>query len=224
MLYAIVVALLVVTFLQDSLTRQCVSDMPKSDDFQTKTTQERSHVKLRVCNLGECEARCCYDGVYLEDGEEAKLIDLVASAPGFFENLPHDFIVDGSWGGGRIVGRKTAVRPYEYRAANFPAHFSRTRCVFCSDDHKCLLQVLAVRRGLHKWTYKPKTCWMFPMELDDREPAPPPSVSEPDPQCLGEKYPGFVKFVPCGQDRPDGDPWEQALAEEIKYWREIESQ
>jgi hypothetical protein len=197
--------------------------MPESGDFPATKNQERSRVKLRVCDPSECEARCCYDGVYLEDGEEAKINEIVASALGFFRKLPADFIMNGSWGDGRITGRKTAVRPYDFKAADFPAHFSRTRCVFCSEDHKCLLQVLAVQRGLHKWTYKPKACWMFPMELDDGKPAPPPSVSESDPQCLDEEYPGFVKFVPCGRDRPDGDPWEQTLADEIEYWHETKS-
>jgi hypothetical protein len=198
--------------------------MPKSNDLRSKKNQEHSCVKLRVCNPSECEARCCYDGVYLEAGEEVKIRKIVASAPAFFRKLPADFIVDGSWGCGRIRGKKTATGLYDFKATDFPAHFSRTRCVFCSEDHKCLLQVLAVQRGLHKWTYKPKTCWMFPMELDDGKPAPPPSVGEPDPQCLGEEYPGFVKFVPCGEDRPDGDPWEQTLADEIEYWLETESQ
>jgi hypothetical protein len=161
--------------------------------------------------------------VYLEAGEEAKISDVVASDPAFFNKLPADYIVDGSWGDGRAAGRKTAVKPHDFKSTDFPAHFTRTRCVFCSEDHKCLLQVFAVQRGFHKWTYKPKACWMFPMKVVDGNPAPPPSVSEPDPDYLSKEYPGYTKFVPCGQDRPDGEPWEQTLAEEISHWRDEES-
>jgi len=178
-----------------------------------------SCVRLRVCNLSECEARCCYDGVYLDDDEESKIRNVVNSEPEFFRQLPRDFIVNGTWEG-RTTGRKTAVTTHEYQSPDFPAHFTRTRCVFCSEDHKCLLQVLAVSRGLHKWTYKPKACWMFPLSLVKGQPAPPPAINEPDPHCMGEHYPGYTKFVPCGQDREDGIPWDQTLSEEIAYYNE----
>jgi hypothetical protein len=158
--------------------------------------------------------------VYLEDGEENGIKQIVTSAPEFFDSLPDEFIVDGSWGEGRVSGRKTATRPYDFKMADFPPHFARTRCVFCAEDHKCLLQVLAVQRGLHKWTYKPTACWMFPLRVDEGEPIPPPAADEPDPDCLGEEYPGFCKFVPCGQDRSDGNSWEVTLAEEIAVWKQ----
>src|SRR5262249_44199835 len=106
---------------------------------------------------------------------------------------------------------------------DFPAHFTRTRCVFCLEDHKCSLQVLAVERGLHKWTYKPKACWMFPLRIKDGHPCPPPAADEPDPDNLGEEYPGYCKFVPGGKDLPGGDPWQITLAEEIRFWRSSES-
>jgi len=176
-----------------------------------------SCVKLSVCQLNDCEARCCYDGAYLEDGEEAKIRAAVASAPDFFASLPQAFIVEGSWGG-KVSGPKTATAPYDFKAPDFPAHFTRTRCVFASADHKCLLQVLAVQRGLHKWAYKPTACWMFPMRLVNDQPAAPPSPDELDPDCLGDEYPGYSQFVPCGQHRVDGHPWEQTLSEEIAFW------
>ena len=76
--------------------------------------------------------------MYLDGGEEEKISAVVASAAKTFKDLPADFLVDGLWVG-RLSGRKTAVKPHDYQAPGFPAHFTRTRCVFCSDDHKCLL-------------------------------------------------------------------------------------
>lgn len=182
-------------------------------------SSNRQHAKLRVCDLNKCEAHCCYDGVYMKDGEETKIRGLVESAPDFFSSLPKDFIVDGFWDG-EYSGRKTATRPHDFERPDIPEHFTRTRCVFCSADHKCMLQVLAVQRGLHKWLYKPQSCWLFPLRIIDTEPAPPLAFDELDPNCLGEDYPGFAKYVSCGRHRNDGIPWEQSLAEEIGFWRE----
>ena len=192
---------------------------------KTKTKSIEQHsaespaVKLRACDLQQCKARCCYDGVYLQAGEEKKIREVVASAPEYFDNLPADFIVDGVWDN-QPAARKTAIKSFESNGPDFPAHFSRTRCVFCGDDYKCMLQVLAVQRGLHKWRYKPEACWLFPLRTAGDQLVPPPTIDEPDPDALEEGYPGYSKYVPCGQDRADGLPWQEALAEEVGKWKE----
>lgn len=174
-------------------------------------------VKLKHCDLQNCESNCCYDGVYLWQGEEEKIREIVASDPDFFHGLPEEVVVDGYWDG-EYEGRKTAIRPHEYQRKDVPEHFTRTRCVFCSPEHKCMLQLLAVKRGLHKWSYKPTSCWLFPLRIIDGEPAPPLASDEPDPNCLGEEFPGFANYTLCGLDREDGNPWEVSLFEEIEYW------
>ena len=173
--------------------------------------------RLQHCDLQDCEARCCYDGVYLWEREEEKIREIVASDVAFFDNLPEEYIVDGFWDG-EYEGRKTAIRPYEFKRADFPDHFTRTRCVFCSADHKCMLQLLAVKRGLHKWAYKPTKCWLFPLRIVDSELTPPLAINEPDANCLGDDYPGYANYTFCGLDREEGDPWDQNLAEELEYW------
>lgn len=185
-------------------------------------TPESQQAKMRACDLNKCEAHCCHDGVYLQKGEEAKIREIVKSAPDFFDFLPTDFIVDGFWDD-EYSGRKTAIRPHEFKRQDIPKHFTRTRCVFCSDEHKCTLQVLAVERGLHKWAYKPQSCWLFPLRIIDSKPTMPLAFDEPDPNCLGEHYPGFAKYVSCGKHRDDGIPWEQSLSEEIEFWLEQDS-
>ena len=96
-----------------------------------ESSQKGPGVNLRACRLEQCKARCCYDGVYLRDGEEKKIRELVSSAPEYFKSLPLDFIVDGFWDD-QPAGRKTAVKPFAVNGPDFPEHFSRTRCVFCS--------------------------------------------------------------------------------------------
>lgn len=174
-------------------------------------------LKLKVCDISQCEGRCCYDGVYLLPAEEDFLRELVAKVPELAAKLPAEFIVDGYWAG-ELMGRKTATRPAEYRAADFPAHFTRTRCVFGDDQGFCELEKFARQRGQHPWSFKPTTCWMFPLEDEDGHPVEPVRGPEDDPYRR-EGYPGYASCVPCGRHDPAGQPWRQAVAREIAYFK-----
>jgi hypothetical protein len=172
-------------------------------------------LKLSVCDIRQCEGRCCYDGVYLLPAEEQFLRELVARVPELAAKLPAEYIVDGWWGG-KHLGRKTATRPVEYKAADFPAHFTRTRCVFSDAVGYCELEKFARSRGQHPWAFKPATCWMFPLQDDNGEPAEPVRGPEDDPYVAPD-YAGYASCVACGKHDPAGRPWRQALAREITY-------
>lgn len=178
-------------------------------------------LRLRRCDLAACEAVCCHDGVYLGWGEEERIQALIKEDPAFFAFLPPEAVVDGQWEG-RVEGRKTATRPFAYRTPP-PAHFSATRCVFTLEDGRCSLQVLAVQRGLHPWSYKPQACWLHPLRPDEAgRLAPPPVDPAADPDRIGEHYPGFICYTPCGQHDPAGQPWRRVLAEELRYYQKTE--
>ena len=83
-----------------------------------------------------------------------------------------------------------------------------------------MLQVLSVQRGLHKWSYKPHSCSLFPLQIIENNPAAPPATDEQDPNYLGEDYPGYASYVSCGRHRDDGIPWKESLSEEIGFWNE----
>jgi hypothetical protein len=170
---------------------------------------------LAVCDVISCEGQCCYDGVYLQPGEEAFLRELVAKLPQLRAKLPEEFIVDGCWDG-EPMGRKTATRPHEYQSPDFPAHFTRTRCVFGDSQGFCELEKFARSNGVHPWTFKPTTCWMFPLQDDDGVPAQPVRGKRDDPYCTPE-YPGYASCLPCGRHSAAGKPWREALAGEIDY-------
>jgi hypothetical protein len=176
---------------------------------------DHAELKLSACDVRGCEARCCYDGVYLLPAEEAFLRELVQCVPQLRAALPAEFIVDGYWGG-EHMGRKTATRPHEYRSPDYPAHFARTRCVFADDVGFCELEKFARGRGQHPWTFKPTTCWMFPLQDDAGEPAAPVRSEADDPYHTPE-YPGYATCVPCGHQDPRGKPWREALRNEIAY-------
>jgi hypothetical protein len=178
-------------------------------------------LRLKSCNVAECEAMCCHDGVYLSAGEEQRLKQLVDSTPQLRARLPVHYVIDGSWNG-RHLGRKTATRPHAYRNPDWPAHFPRTRCVFADEAGLCELQKLGLRRRQHAWRYKPFTCWMFPLDEQQGQALPPTPDPQDDPYRT-PLYPGFVSVVPCGRHDAAGKPWRAALAGELEYFERVKS-
>lgn len=182
-------------------------------------TMNEGKVRLKICNLAECEATCCYDGAYLSPDDERRLAAAIAEDPEFFAFLPKPSVVIGRWRDAE-AGRKTEVKPHQYRNPDFPRHFNATRCVFASDDGRCSLQAFAISRGLHPWTYKPSACWLHPLNVEAGELTPPPVLAADDPSRMDDEYPGFVSFTPCGRHCDDGAPWREVLADEIAYFEE----
>ena len=183
---------------------------------------DMTQLRLKRCELSQCEGMCCYDGVYLEEGEEEKIQAIVKAYSDFFSFVPQIFITDGNWKN-LVVGRKIAAAPHTYQNPRFPAHFPWTRCVMSLPDARCALQVLATSLGKHPWAYKPRACWMHPLLREGPNGiVPPPVHQEDDPDRVDESYPGFITYTPCGQHQEDGSPWEQVLAEEIAYYQRLQ--
>jgi len=170
-------------------------------------------IKLKACDYRFCEARCCYDGVYLQEGEEEKIIKAVNAFPWYFDHLPNDFIVDASWGS--IKGRKTAVRYHAYSSPDYPDHFTKTRCVFAALDGACSLQRASVEAGGDKWTFKPKACRTHPLQCRHFDFQAPPTSTGEDKFNVGVSYPGYVSYTPCGINRADGNVWVDELKDEV---------
>jgi Protein of unknown function (DUF3109) len=183
----------------------------------------RSSGELRLCrcDLQQCEAMCCYDGAYLDPQEERFLHELVAKVPELRDRLPAEYIVEGVWNG-ESLGRKTATRPHGYRNPRYPAHFTRTRCVFADEIGLCTLEKFARSRGQHPWIYKPSVCWLFPMQESAGEPEAPVADPRADPHQL-PGYPGYATVVGCGRHDPAGRPWSEALAPERAWLAQVKS-
>ena len=189
-----------------------------SDEILPRMSDDAApEVRLRRCDLAECQAVCCYNGVFLQHDEEARIRMLVAAYPEHFADLlPDDFVVDGEWRG-VVIGRKTVTRPHEYAGDVLPAHFKSTRCVFGHPDGKCSLQTLAVAHGHHPWSYKPRLCWLHPLIERGPRLEPPPERPEDD-VSRSEGFPGYVTSTPCGRHDPAGEPWSTVCAEELAYF------
>lgn len=105
--------------------------------------------QIARCALEQCQGMCCYDGVYLNEEEAARIQALAEQEADFFRTIGLDLrarvVVDGEWRG-VIAGKKTAVKPdnLSERVPGFPKHFGNMACVFHLNDGRCGLQLLSV--------------------------------------------------------------------------------
>jgi hypothetical protein len=182
-----------------------------------KNTNTKKHAKLHYCDLAACEGICCSDGAFLAEGEEEMIHKVVKANPKHFAYLPKNYIINGDWEGNE--GRKTNVVRYKYRER--PAHFADTRCCFAEADGKCGLQTLAVKKGEHKWKFKPMGCWLFPLAWDGNKIEAPPRTRRDDDNNLGAHYPGFSTFTPCGKHNEKGKVWWITLKEEVDFCKQV---
>lgn len=172
---------------------------------------------LYLPNCGTCEAKCCYDGAYLERTEADIIEKFVVDHQDRFEDLPQNFIVQGTWTGLEHL-KKTATKEFDYKG-DYPKHFNKTRCVFCNDEGLCSLQVVATDLQMHPWAVKPRACWSFPIHgVRDGKIISPPKLKEPDPNNIGPEYPGYVTFLPCGKAQIRGKSWKDIYKNEIEYY------
>tara|TARA_R110002096_G_scaffold105923_5_gene233070 strand:- start:6236 stop:6892 length:657 start_codon:yes stop_codon:yes gene_type:complete len=179
------------------------------------------------CDLARCGGTCCHDGVYLNSDEARILRGLVVDHASEFERfgveLPERPIVYGK--SETTSGPKTATKPVAMaeRVSDYPAHFAQTNCVFLADDGRCALQRLAESQNLHPWHFKPFTCWMHPLSIDQSQSGTPVLTlhnRESDPQNL-PGYPGFVSQTHCGRIAPCGKPAREVLAPELEMLGQI---
>ncbi|AFZ60553.1 hypothetical protein H6G54_11510 [Anabaena cylindrica FACHB-243] len=213
--------------------KTCKDELSQStldiDSFQ----QHRQH-----CSLSSCHGMCCYNGVNVNQ-ETAEVIQrVVEEEADFFKaiglDLPAEVIIDDKeyekftvenkeWEGICSI-KKTAVKekPFSNLVKDYPQHFKNTVCVFTVDDGRCGLQLLAEAKGLHRWYYKPFTCWIFPILIAPGENQPEillPS-SETEPWHLPD-FDGYFTKAFCGKPADCGQLGYILLQEELKFLGEI---
>lgn len=175
------------------------------------------------CDLDDCRGTCCHDGVYL-GGEESDVIRSLVNEnrDEFAEmglDLPASPIVYGNWRG-YTSGPKTVTKPIPMKrlAKDYPEHFPETNCVFLLSDARCGLQVLAHQREKEPWFYKPITCWMHPLSIEESEDGTSRLTlhnEENDPQMYDD-YDGFTCRTHCGRTCQGGEPAYRVLKQELE--------
>lgn len=189
---------------------------------QTEKTRLLQNLDDSFCvksfNCSTCQAMCCYDGVYVSAKEEKRIKRFVIEHKEFFQDLPETLFEYSNWMG-VVEGRKTKTKDFHYSNPEYPKHFNDTRCVFALDNGACSLQVVATKLGLHPWSVKPQSCWLFPLDVDENgDVLPPPANKEKDPNYIKGVYEGYVSALPCGQCNSTGADWRETYINEIEYF------
>ncbi len=175
---------------------------------------------LKPCEMSQCRATCCHDGVHLSEEEAEHLCGIAAKYRQrlleYGLSLPESVII------GIAGGQKTAIREAddEELAADFPAHFPKTRCVFLDRQGFCGIQKLSMEMGRDAWFDKPLTCWMHPLVLIpagkwEERPVLTLVNNSNDPQKR-DGYPGYGSCTHCGRADAEGSPAWQVLAPELR--------
>ena len=174
--------------------------------------------KLRPCDLSQCRATCCHDGVQLSR-EDAELLE---SAKSRYSTQLQSYGIETK---GKVTEKssrksgwktKALQTTKEFLADDFPAHFPTTRCVFLDSRHRCGLQRLALELGKHPWHFKPHTCWIHPLLLQKRGSHYSLTlVSEQNDPQQSKGYPGYASCTHCGREDQGGIPAQQALQQEL---------
>ena len=187
-------------------------------------------MRFHVCtNPADCGGACCRRGVQVLESDAARIIAFVESHPEHFELLRrveaplykaevvegiHVFSTevvtpDGPGKTGVYHAQRTGLTVSDEQR-------SQGSCVFLYPDGRCSLQVAAVALGYHKWAFKPKPCWLFPLRVayaGERD-----GVRHYRLKYAGN-HPDYANY-PCSRLEPDGLAANEALAEEMAYFRE----
>jgi hypothetical protein len=202
-----------------AITRSVVDD----DD-------ELAGMRFHVCtNLADCGGACCRRGVQMLEHDAARIIAFVERHPKHFGLLRRveaplfkTEVVKGVQAYYTEVvtldgpGKTGVYRAERAGLTVTEAERKQGCCVFRYPDGRCSLQVAAVAVGDHKWAYKPKPCWLFPLRVGYagvRD-----GVRHYRLKYAGD-HPDYADF-PCARLDPHGLPASEALAEEIAYFRE----
>lgn len=158
---------------------------------------------LPVCELTKCRATCCHDGVILSQ-EEADVLQELDDKDGI------EIRKNGK------IGTKTVKARNEELGLKYPEHFAKTRCVFLDEQHRCEWQLRALSEGRHPWFYKPFSCWLHPLLIEQREGRPLLTIrSREDDQAA------FASHTPCGQSTEGAPPARESLAMELEMLGEL---
>lgn len=181
-----------------------VSAFPQSIAQLARQLQEAAvdheafEMPLPLCRLHECKATCCHDGVVLSDEEVGVLGHDVISLP------------DGR------KKTRTIATTSDQRADDFPEHFPNTRCVFLDDQYRCQWQLKSVSEGKHPWFYKPISCWMHPLLIENQDGRPLLTIRR-----LEHDVTNFATHTPCGRMTSGAQPARKTLKMELEMLTEI---
>jgi hypothetical protein len=122
---------------------------------------------VEYCNIDKCGGGCCHSGVYADKAEYERILthkDAIAAVmddtqvkdpAAWFDEV---WINDTDFPSGKAVG--TNVQDRDGGISGY-----KEGCVFLDKRNFCSIQVAAVEAGLHRWSWKPDYCILFPVTV-----------------------------------------------------------
>lgn len=124
---------------------------------------------VQYCDISRCGGGCCHSGVLADTDEYKTILEHKHEIAGAMDEtqdrdpatwFDNEWIDDGDFQSGRAVGTMTHERDGGISG------FSEG-CVFLDRRHFCSIQVAAAEAGLHRWSWKPRYCILFPITVVD---------------------------------------------------------
>ncbi len=156
------------------------------------------------CRIQECQAACCSNGVWMDEGHAALLL---AHAPRIASLLPLDRRHPPGWFEGTCEDDDfPSGRGLGTRALPWVGNPSREACVFLGADLGCILQRASPGLGLPPPGLKPFYCALYPVLLSQGE------------LVMDQESPVHLGGGDCQRPREDGEklPVLEVFAEEIR--------
>ncbi len=126
-----------------------------------------THGFVKYCDIDKCGGGCCHSGVYADTGEYETILrhkNEIAEYMDETQDTDPAHWFDGEWiddpdfKSGRATG--TNVQDRDGGISGFTEG-----CVMLDKRHFCSIQVAAAAKGLHRWTWKPMYCILFPITV-----------------------------------------------------------
>ncbi|MCS7059951.1 MAG: DUF3109 family protein [Anaerolineae bacterium] len=161
---------------------------------------------VRRCDVHQCQARCCSDGVWLDVGQARRIrehAELIAPYLPAERRNPDawfaEYHEDDHMPSGAYTGTTTVTDP---------THPSGETCVFLRpEDRRCAIQVACVAHNMSAWELKPYYCCLFPL-VDEWDGAQRRLL-------LDESNDLFERGGSCSQPADAPQPIIQVYAEEV---------
>ncbi len=108
----------------------------------------------------QCTGSCCKSGVFLSFDEKDKIIEMTEAIKQYMDDSQTKD--ESIWFENKII-EDSDFADGQCDSTNI----HNNKCVFLNKKGLCVLQMMAVDNGHHKWTYKPFYCIAFPIVLEN---------------------------------------------------------
>ncbi len=158
---------------------------------------------VKGCDVGICGGQCCNWGVYMDRDFQPVIMNYENE----IKNVMDEFQTKDSskWFEKELEDDKDFPSGYAIGTELYINSKGTSQCVFKDKNNYCSLQVLAVKKGVHKWEIKPKYCIMYPLTIIDNV------------LTYDDEHSGRLDYCGIGHEENFTQSVFEAMTEEIKF-------